>query len=152
MILFSSHYTAIQNYVPKSRVLILPSAQCRFGLGLTCLSSHSKRHFALPHHAQTISRIYPPGGQGRHVRQIVTGSRHATTSYPPSIQALQATKLGFLFLSLPLPLLPLTPTKLDFPSLESHQQRIATHPQQSAHIFQLYRSHTLNPCHPTKVS
>ena len=34
-------------------------------------SSHYTKHFPLPHHAPIFSHIYLPGGQGRHVSQIV---------------------------------------------------------------------------------
>ena len=51
--------------------ILFPLAQSRTDLGHNSLSSHCISHISLPHHASTFSHIYPLGGQGRHVWQIV---------------------------------------------------------------------------------
>ena len=49
---------------------------CRGPEATFSYSSPCTRHFPLPHHASTFSRIYPLGGQERHVWQIVRQPPH----------------------------------------------------------------------------
>ena len=62
----------------------MPLPRSRTDFGHILLSSRCKRHFSLPHHAPMFSSIYPPGGQGRHVWQIV---RPRFQSLKPSVQS-----------------------------------------------------------------
>ena len=66
-----NHHTTIYRCVPNNRLAIFLLAWSSANLRHISLSSRSTRHFPLPHHAPTFSRIYPPGGQGRHIWQIV---------------------------------------------------------------------------------
>ena len=62
----------------------MPLPRSRTDFEHILLSSRCKRHFSLPHHALMFSSIYPPGGQGRHVWQIV---RTRFQSLKPSVQS-----------------------------------------------------------------
>ena len=66
-----NHHTTIYRRVPNNRLAIFLLAWSSTNLGHISLSSHCTRHFPLPHHAPTFSCIYSPGGQGRHIWQIV---------------------------------------------------------------------------------
>ena len=142
-----------------------------------CYSSPCTKHFSLPYHTPTFSRIYPLGGQCRHVWQIdrqppchhypptnnSSTSSHKIRSFVSVSHPSAPTKLGLLSL----PLLPPIGFQQNIPMVVhstpievSHLQQIHTqalaknqsHPQQFAHVLQLYRSHILNPSHSTRVS
>ena len=119
-------------------------------------SSPYTRHFSLPHHAPTFSRIYPLNGQGRHVWQIV---RQPSRHHHPQTNNLSTANhkiRSSVSASLPFPLpysLPPPPLNYAFyfclscPPLVLKNVHVITHstPTEVLHLQQIHTQAFLKP-------